>query len=205
MKERELSRRERKKRETRQRLMAQALHLFTNQGYDETTVEEITDAADVAKGTFFNYFSTKEAILPAMVEWRLKELEEALSPEADVPASPVARIKLALHLAIDDPAVDPSLARAIFAALGKRREERPRLGQTFDRILARQVRQAQAVGEIRDDLDPLYVAGTIRVLFFQQMMWWNCGYRPAPLSDMLDRMIDLLLEGAAGENWRRPA
>ena len=54
-----LSRRERKKKETRQRLLEAALRLFQEFGYDDTTVEEITRAADVAKSTFFNYFETK--------------------------------------------------------------------------------------------------------------------------------------------------
>ena len=57
------SRRERKKQETRQRLLQCSWRLFQERGCDDTTVEDITEAADVAKGTFFNYFSTKEAIL----------------------------------------------------------------------------------------------------------------------------------------------
>ena len=55
-----LSRRERKKREKRERLLAESLRLFRNYGYDQTTVAQITRAAGVAKGTFFNYFPTKE-------------------------------------------------------------------------------------------------------------------------------------------------
>ena len=62
----DLSRRERKKQETRQGLMEAALRLFSERGYDATTVKDITDSVDVAKGTFFNYFDTKEAILPAI-------------------------------------------------------------------------------------------------------------------------------------------
>ncbi len=73
-----LSRRERKKRETRQRLMEAALRLFREHGYDATAVEDITQAADVAKGTFFNYFEAKDAILPALAGWRLQQLEEVL-------------------------------------------------------------------------------------------------------------------------------
>jgi hypothetical protein len=50
-----LSRRERKKLATRQALLMAALSLFRGKGYDATTVEEITERADVAKGIFFNY------------------------------------------------------------------------------------------------------------------------------------------------------
>ena len=65
------SRRERKKQETRQRLLECAWQLFQEGGYDDTTVEDITEAADVAKGTFFNYFPTKEALLDELALWRI--------------------------------------------------------------------------------------------------------------------------------------
>ena len=196
-----LSRRERKKRETRQRLMEAALRLFREQGYDATTVEQIAESADVAKGTFFNYFETKEAILPALAEWRLGQLKEALMPERGAPASPVARIKLALRLVAADPLSDPAMARRLFAAGMCHRDIRP--GRTLLNLLAEQVRQAQAAGEIRADPDPIYLGGVIRALFFQQVMMWHHGYRPAPLPELLDAAVDLLLDGIAGPKWRQ--
>ena len=196
-----LSRRERKKRETRQRLMEAALRLFREQGYDATTVEQIAESADVAKGTFFNYFETKEAILPALAEWRLGQLNEALMPERGAPASPVARIKLALRLVAADPLSDPAMARRLFAAGMCHRDIRP--GRALLNLLAEQVRQAQAAGEIRADLDPIYLGGVIRALFFQQVMMWHHGYRPAPLPELLDAAVDLLLDGIAGPKWRQ--
>ena len=51
-------RRERRRLETRDRLYRAALELFGERGFLETTVEDITEAADVGKGTFFNYFPT---------------------------------------------------------------------------------------------------------------------------------------------------
>ncbi len=50
----------RKKAETRQRLQEQALRLFTERGYEATTVEQIATAAGVSHMTFFRYFPTKE-------------------------------------------------------------------------------------------------------------------------------------------------
>ena len=56
-------RRERTRQETKRKLMAAAMTLFGERGFLETRVEDITSRADVGKGTFFNYFPSKEAIL----------------------------------------------------------------------------------------------------------------------------------------------
>jgi AcrR family transcriptional regulator len=58
-----MSLRERKKLQTRGRLMRIALELFLERGYDKVSVAEIADAADVSKMTVFNYFGSKEDLL----------------------------------------------------------------------------------------------------------------------------------------------
>ncbi|GAA4554978.1 TetR/AcrR family transcriptional regulator [Planotetraspora kaengkrachanensis] len=52
--------RERKKRETRQRIADIAMGLFLQRGFDNVTVAEVARAADVSVNTVFNYFTTKE-------------------------------------------------------------------------------------------------------------------------------------------------
>src|SRR5262245_47522307 len=63
-------RRQRRSEENRARIFQTAMKLFARHGFTNVTVEQITEAADVGKGTFFNYFPTKEHLLVAMAEVR---------------------------------------------------------------------------------------------------------------------------------------
>lgn len=56
-------RRDRKRRDTRRALVEAALDLFEENGFQQTTIEDITDRADVARRTFFRYFPSKESVL----------------------------------------------------------------------------------------------------------------------------------------------
>jgi AcrR family transcriptional regulator len=51
---------------TRQRIVQSAVGLFRSQGFDKTTTRDIARAAQIATGTLFNYFETKEAIVTAL-------------------------------------------------------------------------------------------------------------------------------------------
>src|SRR5213080_4647486 len=72
-------RRQRRSAEIRERLFRAALNLFAKKGFAETTVEDITEAADVGKGTFFNYFPSKDHILLAFSDVQLAKLEQSIN------------------------------------------------------------------------------------------------------------------------------
>jgi len=63
----EPSRRERKKSAVRFQIIAAAIELFSRNGIENVTVEQIAEAADIGKGTVYNYFETKEDIVVAFM------------------------------------------------------------------------------------------------------------------------------------------
>jgi AcrR family transcriptional regulator len=71
--DRPLPLRERKKLRTHRALADAALRMFGEQGFDKTTLEELADAAEVSKSTFFRFFPAKEAVaIEAEAElWRV--------------------------------------------------------------------------------------------------------------------------------------
>ena len=72
------SRRERKKEATRDRIVDAATDLFKRQGYQATSIEDITDAADVASRTFYSYFDAKVDVAMVQLENWVGQLDEAL-------------------------------------------------------------------------------------------------------------------------------
>jgi len=72
-----ISRRERKKIAARDRILSTAIELFSRRGLGTVTIDDIAAAADVGKGTVYNYFATKEDIVVAF----MAGLEARLAPE----------------------------------------------------------------------------------------------------------------------------
>src|SRR5579872_2170276 len=79
-------RRERKRSRTLDHLAATAFALFEAQGFDAVTMEQVAAAADVAKGTLYNHFPVKEALL---AHW----IHSELAAHLDILAADVARQK----------------------------------------------------------------------------------------------------------------
>lgn len=70
--------RERKKIQTRRRLLAEAARLFGERGFDQVSVAEIAEAADVSKMTVFNYFDSKEDLVLAPMEEHIGDVAQVV-------------------------------------------------------------------------------------------------------------------------------
>lgn len=72
------SRGARRKRETREKLLAAAFRLMAERGMDAVAINEITEAADVGFGSFYNHFDSKEAIYAVLMDSVFEEFGDAL-------------------------------------------------------------------------------------------------------------------------------
>jgi AcrR family transcriptional regulator len=86
---------ERRKARTRAGLLAAARQLFAARGMDRTTIAEIAEQADVAIGSFYNYFRTKEQLLDALVEDELSNQRRLLELRQDQVQDPAEKISIA--------------------------------------------------------------------------------------------------------------
>ncbi len=83
---------------TTQRLVVAAVDLFTEQGYDATTVAQIAERAGVTKSTFFRHFSDKRELLVAGQETLSRLLAEGIT-DAPASASPLEAVAAGLERA----------------------------------------------------------------------------------------------------------
>jgi AcrR family transcriptional regulator len=68
----------RRRRETRSRLLAAALELMAEKGMEGVAINEITEAADVGFGSFYNHFESKEAIYAELLHWVFEDFADAM-------------------------------------------------------------------------------------------------------------------------------
>jgi AcrR family transcriptional regulator len=84
--------RERKRRQTRQRIIDEGLELFLANGFDATTLDAIAEAADISRRTFFYYFKSKEDIVLAYQSGSIERLRDTIVNESpDRPPLDVVR------------------------------------------------------------------------------------------------------------------
>ncbi len=211
--------RERKKADRRQRIFDSAMHLFQERGFQATTFSDIACAADVSRGTVFNYFPYKEALLIEFFGRHLEGLREGLARHrreagglaakaGDEPWSGSgeelaflfdalaafvdANRDLVLPLSYELLNPDPERSRRAYLALP--------LGDLLRDVLTR----ARAAGTVRDDYSRERLVRTLENVYFITAMQWAAYRRDRSIRDELRKALVLTLEGIATPS-RSPA
>ncbi|MFI9406617.1 TetR family transcriptional regulator [Nocardia sp. NPDC052316] len=180
--------RERKKERTRRTIRLEAFRLFREQGYGETTVEQIAAAAEVSPSTFFRYFPTKEQLVLADdLDPVLIEAVRAQPPEL-APLTAFRRAMAAVFAEL--PAEQQAFEQERQALIYHVPELRSALGLEMERNIDMvSAVMAERVGGTPDDFDIRVLAGALA----------GAGLaiaRITPLNlDNVGRLLDLLEAG----------
>ena len=181
-------RRQRRAAETRLKLFRCALKLIAERGLPNVTVEDITEAADVGKGTFFNYFATKDLVLGVMAEIQIGKIKEAgtLASKRKQNIHSILH-NLARHLS-EEPGRSPALARALISAfLGSAsvREILKRNMLEGRKTVGEMILLGQQRGEIRSGLKPAKVSMQFLQSVMGTVLIWSLHETPS-LSSLID-------------------
>lgn len=192
-------RRERKREEMRERIFRTALKLFATRGFAETTVEDITEAADVGKGTFFNYFPSKEHVLFAFADMQVGKIERGAESvrQGKVPVREMLRNTVA-ELAVE-PGKSAALVRAIFGTALSHPQLRTFMKEQMRRgreQVAVVIRLGQERGEIRDDFAAEALARSVHQAFFGGLILWALDDEGA-LAERQEKSVEIVWNGIA--------
>ena len=200
------NRRERQSLERRERLFRAALDLFARKGFAETTVEDITNAADLGKGTFFNYFPSKEHILLAFAEMQLGKLRAA-ADEARAKNEPTRVFLRSLGARMtQEPIRNPSIIRILLQAFLSNTPVRESMMDLQARVIAIHteiIRLGQQRREIRDDLPAEVLANVFRQTVFGTLLIWSL-YGDATLLSRIEDAFEVLWTGLAPRKASSP-
>jgi TetR/AcrR family transcriptional regulator, regulator of autoinduction and epiphytic fitness len=197
-----LSRRDRKRLQTQEHLARIAGALFADHGYEAVTMEQIAAAADVAKGTLYNHFPVKEAVLAHWIHLELAEHLAMLPGQLRVrPGFAEGALYLLAHSAkwceAHPDYLGPYL-RSRFLAIGtapfasRESEQLSDLADTCGWL----IRRGQVAGEIRNDLDPAQLTIAFHHLCLGITLRWLADPR-VKLRKEFPAVVNLFLHGAA--------
>ncbi|HET8925185.1 MAG TPA: TetR/AcrR family transcriptional regulator [Candidatus Acidoferrum sp.] len=198
------SRRQRHSAEIRERLFHAALNLFAQKGFAETTVEDITEVADVGKGTFFNYFPSKDHILLSFGEMQIGKLESAVEMARQTNEPMTAFAQNLVTRMTQEPMRNPAIIRAILQAYLSTTSVRAAMMDMQRRVLGLHTQMfqiGQERGEIRGDLPASEIAQVFRQTIFGTLLMWSL-YGDATLNERMDSAFKVLWTGLAPRDAR---
>ena len=141
-------------RNTKGRIISAAWKLFYEQGYDETTVEDIVFESETSKGSFYHYFDGKDALLGTLsnvFDEKYEELKEAMDPSLDA-VGKLVYLNHELFLMIDSSVSLDLLARLLSTQLLARGEKHLLdRNRTYFKLLRQITGEGQRVGQLRSD------------------------------------------------------
>lgn len=200
-----IGRRQRRRAETRERIFRAALGLFAEHGFMKTTVEDITEAADVGKGTFFNYFRNKEDVLSALAEVQLDKYAHAIqAAESGVLTPRQALRELWLRLP-EEPGRSQALVRSLMVAFLTSQAVREKMSRSLAQgreMLARLFASARECGEARRDRRPLELALAFQQKLLGTALVWTLN-PPVPLKPLLEASFEDFWRGAGNQRSRK--
>ena len=190
-----ISRRERKKIHSKRVILEAAVKCFGKKGFQETSIAEIMNEADLGIGTFYNYFESKEDILKCLLGGIVDELREAMEQltQQKLPAAAVLEkmVVLTAQLLDDNRFVLPLFLSAANRSALPEGGGHPGGAPAFKTIFAHIIQQGQDTGEFRQDIP----AGIITEMFHSVFQAASFSSLELSFTDNVRFKLRLMMDG----------
>lgn len=185
-------------RNTKGRIVSAAWKLFYEQGYDNTTVEDIIFESGTSKGSFYHYFEGKDALLGSLA-MIFDEKYEELRPTLDFSRNAVELLIFINHelFMMIDNSVSIELLARLFSTQLTTRGEKHLLdrSRTYFKLLQQIVRQGLERGELRQDMTVNEIVNAYAMFERALMYDWCLSGGEYALAQHGARLLPLFLEG----------
>lgn len=169
----------RNSRNTRSKIVSAAWELFYENGYDETTVDDIVERSGTSKGSFYHYFAGKDALLSSLstlFDEKYQELTETMPPDMDC-FERLIYLNHELFFMIENSVSLELLARLLSTQLTTSSEKHLMdLNRYYFRLLRKICAEGQQTGQLRGDIS---VNEMVRIYALQERAllydWCICG------------------------------
>lgn len=195
-----VSRRERKKQATRDRIVSAGIEAFARHGVDGATIDAIALAADVGKGTIYNYFDTKEEIVVAFLTDIEREVQARVSRFARRRGSLESILTAFIQFQFDLKAPHHAFVRVFLALLCARATAESEWVQEIQTVvdppLIQLFEALQARGVLRSDIDMATLLGAFKVMHLGLTVLWALVGPPwSGFNDVVRQQVRLFCTG----------
>lgn len=198
-----MSRRERKKEETKLSILNSAIKYFQTQGYESTTMEQIAEEVDISKVTLYNYFPSKEAIVSEFFQRMSHQFVDLVLEVLE--KQPTTRMKIfeLFRQQFEWNARYRELLQVYFVhQFQSMLKPETYQGSGLDIVLAQIIRYGQEKGEIRNDLTIEYLAKHLEMMYVMQFLVWILEPETWDPEKNLKVMVDLFMHGVENRTVR---
>lgn len=193
--------REQKKALLRNRIYETAMALFREQGYEETTVNQITQRAKVAKGTFFNHFPSKEHLLTMWYNICDKQAYEYCEGQeyASAKEAITALVRMNVLIVLKDKELLIAKNKVVAHLPVMANEEQEQDSQFFN-YCQRFLERDKAEGILAPHLDTAYFSNLIITLTTGNARRWIYQAGDFDLADSVERDLTFIFKIVEKEN-----
>lgn len=194
------NRRDRKKQETKQKIVKLAMYFFNKQGFDSTTMEQIAEEVDISKATLYNYFPVKESIISEYWQNNVKEIKLQILQMIQLLPDTKSRIHKTFSKAATELFQSKEDIYKIYLSYWLRNLNNPsmneRLQSGFNDIFTMIIKLGQQSGDVRKDMSVDLLVKYLEVIFLTACINWLSDPKLFPLEKTLDLTVSLFIEGA---------
>ena len=195
-----LSRRDRKKLATWLTIIEVAMSLFKQQGFYETSMEQIAEQSDISKATLYKYFEVKEAIIAAYWQEEIKNSKDELRQIITNNPDTRSRLEAAFRVYMRHIMQSRELYE-IYISYRMAHINKPHINDKLRSGVAENtaaiIQAGQESGEIRTDIPLQVMVGNLELLSLMQSMGWLRYPEQFSLDDSSKMLAELFLNGAA--------